>query len=104
MGGGHGRRGRAFLEPLGDQSTRLAPDGLPGTPATCACRLVRQSRFMDPHGLFGTSETRRAMIKDIFAEGIAAGWKVHDGSKLSGDLNLDADVVIIGSGAGGGIS
>lgn len=41
------------------------------------------------------------MIKDIYAEGIASGWKTYDGSRLSADLNLEADVVIIGSGAGG---
>ena len=44
------------------------------------------------------------MIKDIYAEGIASGWKTYDGSRLSADLNLEADVVIIGSGAGGGTS
>ena len=41
-------------------------------------------------------------INDIYADGIASGWKVTDASKLQQNLNLEADVVIIGSGAGGG--
>ena len=41
-------------------------------------------------------------VPDLFAEGLARGWKVHDGSRLDNDLTLEADVVVIGSGAGGG--
>ena len=41
-------------------------------------------------------------VPDLFAEGLARGWKVHDGSRLEQDLTLEADVVIVGSGAGGG--
>lgn len=41
-------------------------------------------------------------IPDIIRQGIAAGWKTHDGSKLTQDQTLAADVVIIGTGAGGG--
>ena len=44
------------------------------------------------------------MINDIYADGVAAGWEIHDAAKLTADLNLEADVVIIGSGAGGGTS
>ena len=43
-------------------------------------------------------------VPDLFAEGIARGWKTHDGSRLEHDLTLEADVVIVGSGAGGGTS
>lgn len=43
-------------------------------------------------------------VPDLFAEGIARGWKTHDGSRLENDLTLEADVVIVGSGAGGGTS
>ncbi|MFP5305734.1 MAG: GMC family oxidoreductase N-terminal domain-containing protein, partial [Gammaproteobacteria bacterium] len=41
-------------------------------------------------------------ITDIYGDGIAAGWKVRDASTLSADDTLEADVVIVGSGAGGG--
>lgn len=41
-------------------------------------------------------------VPDLFAEGLARGWKVHDGSRLDKDLTLEADVVIVGTGAGGG--
>lgn len=42
------------------------------------------------------------MINDIYTDGIAAGWKVRDASQLNADLKLEADVVIVGTGAGGG--
>ena len=41
-------------------------------------------------------------IPDIIRQGIAAGWKTHDGSQLANDMALETDVVIIGTGAGGG--
>ncbi|WP_300724634.1 GMC family oxidoreductase [Pseudomonas sp.] len=41
-------------------------------------------------------------VSDPFREGLARGWKTYDGSALTGDLTLAADVAIIGSGAGGG--
>jgi choline dehydrogenase-like flavoprotein len=39
---------------------------------------------------------------DPYREGLAAGWRVIDASAHEGDLTLDADVVIVGTGAGGG--
>ena len=33
---------------------------------------------------------------------VMRGWKVIDGARLQRDLSLDCDVVIVGSGAGGG--
>jgi choline dehydrogenase-like flavoprotein len=45
---------------------------------------------------------RKPGIPDPWAAGQAAGWKVIDASALTADLLLDADVVIVGSGAGGG--
>jgi choline dehydrogenase-like flavoprotein len=39
---------------------------------------------------------------DPIAEGLKRGWAVHDASKLDRDLHLEADVVIVGTGAGGG--
>ncbi len=45
------------------------------------------------------------MAKDVIAEGLASGrWKVQDASQLNTDLELTADVVIVGTGAGGGVS
>ncbi|CAD5106047.1 GMC family oxidoreductase [Zestomonas carbonaria] len=41
-------------------------------------------------------------VPDLFAEGLARGWKTHDGSRLEQDLTLEADVAIVGTGAGGG--
>ncbi len=43
-------------------------------------------------------------VPDLFAEGLARGWKTYNGSRLEQDLILEADVAIIGSGAGGGTS
>ncbi|HEX5276665.1 MAG TPA: GMC family oxidoreductase [Fluviicoccus sp.] len=39
---------------------------------------------------------------DIYTKGIAGGWKVTDASTLTQDSVIETDVVIIGSGAGGG--
>lgn len=41
-------------------------------------------------------------VPDPFREGMARGWKTHNASQLTQDLTLEADVAIIGSGAGGG--
>lgn len=43
-------------------------------------------------------------INDLYADGVAKGWDIRDASTLQQNLKLDADVVIIGSGAGGGIA
>jgi len=44
------------------------------------------------------------MIRDPIQEGLASGWKVTDAARLQSDLALQADVAIIGSGAGGGVT
>ena len=44
------------------------------------------------------------MIRDPIREGLARGWKAIDAAALERDLDLEADVVVIGSGAGGGVS
>jgi choline dehydrogenase-like flavoprotein len=44
------------------------------------------------------------MIQDTFRDGLASGWKHIDASTLREDLRLETDVVIIGSGAGGGVT
>ena len=41
-------------------------------------------------------------VPDLFKQGLARGWKTHDGSRLENDLTLEVDVAIVGSGAGGG--
>jgi choline dehydrogenase-like flavoprotein len=43
-------------------------------------------------------------IPDPIVEGLKRGWTVHDGSKLDRDLHLEADVAIVGTGAGGGVA
>lgn len=42
-------------------------------------------------------------LPDPFVQGMAGGWKVHDARELS-SRELTCDVVVIGSGAGGGIT
>ncbi len=39
-------------------------------------------------------------VPDLFRDGLARGWKTHNGAALDHDLTLEADVAIIGSGAG----
>ena len=43
-------------------------------------------------------------INDPWKTGIKNGWDVIDGRTVSADRTLEADVVIIGTGAGGGVS
>ena len=43
-------------------------------------------------------------IPDPIQAGLASGWHVVDAADLSADLTLEADVVIVGTGAGGGVS
>ncbi|MDM4772475.1 GMC family oxidoreductase [Solimonas sp. SE-A11] len=41
-------------------------------------------------------------INDLYTDGIAGGWNVRDASTFTQDQVLEADVAIVGSGAGGG--
>lgn len=43
-------------------------------------------------------------IPDPIAAGLAAGWQVTDCASLTREATLEADVVVIGSGAGGGVT
>ena len=43
-------------------------------------------------------------VGDPIRAGIANGWKVIDASRLAEDLMLETDVVIVGTGAGGGVA
>jgi choline dehydrogenase-like flavoprotein len=44
------------------------------------------------------------MIADPIRAGLASGWKTLDAASLTHDTELEADVVVIGSGAGGGVT
>jgi len=44
------------------------------------------------------------VIRDPIRAGLASGWKVTDAAALDRDLALDADVAIVGTGAGGGVT
>jgi len=44
------------------------------------------------------------MLHDPIAEGLARGWRVVDASTLQKPATLEADVCIVGTGAGGGVS
>ena len=43
-------------------------------------------------------------IRDPWQEGLAKGWQVVDASTLSDDQVFEADVAIVGTGAGGGVA
>ncbi|AOY98170.1 GMC family oxidoreductase [Cupriavidus sp. USMAHM13] len=43
-------------------------------------------------------------IDDLYTAGIASGWQVHDASTFTAPRHFEADVAIIGSGAGGGVT
>lgn len=43
-------------------------------------------------------------MRDLFREGLANGWHHIDAADLDGHRSLEADVVIVGSGAGGGVT
>ncbi|HUL56340.1 MAG TPA: GMC family oxidoreductase [Usitatibacter sp.] len=44
------------------------------------------------------------MIPDPIRAGLASGWKTIDAAALTRDMELEADVVVVGSGAGGGVT
>ncbi len=44
------------------------------------------------------------IVPDPIQAGIAKGWKIVDAAMLAEDRTLEADVVIVGSGAGGGVT
>jgi choline dehydrogenase-like flavoprotein len=49
-----------------------------------------------------TEVLRQSRLPDPFRAGLASGWRVIDASTLTDDLTLEADVAIVGTGAGGG--
>lgn len=44
------------------------------------------------------------LIPDPIQAGLAAGWQVIDAAALTGDRQFEADVAIVGTGAGGGVT
>ena len=44
------------------------------------------------------------MTQDPIQEGLARGWKVIDAASMERDAELEFDVVVVGSGAGGGVT
>lgn len=46
----------------------------------------------------------QGLVPDPIRLGIARGWKIVDAARLGSDRTLAADVVIVGSGAGGGVT
>ena len=52
----------------------------------------------------GMREQAGTPIVDPIRTGLREGWKVIDAGTLERDLTLEADVVIVGTGAGGGIA
>src|ERR1700757_226338 len=49
-----------------------------------------------------TEILRQSTLPDPFRTGLATGWKVIDASALTEDRTIEADVAIVGTGAGGG--
>ena len=49
-----------------------------------------------------TAILRQSTLPDPFRDGLGHGWKVIDASTLAADMTVDADVAIVGTGAGGG--
>lgn len=45
-----------------------------------------------------------SLHRDPIQEGLARGWKVIDAAALQADRELEFDVVVVGSGAGGGVT
>ncbi len=44
------------------------------------------------------------MINDPIRIGLASGWKVVDAARLDRPRDIECDVAIVGSGAGGGVT
>lgn len=51
-----------------------------------------------------TENQSRSPIADPIQAGLAAGWKVIDAATLSDNRTIEADVAIVGTGAGGGVT
>ena len=50
------------------------------------------------------SDVSRTLVPDPYRADAAAAWRIVDASTLAQDLALEADVAIVGTGAGGGVA
>ncbi len=62
--------------------------------------LSWSTRYLTDYRIQGNSMP----VPDLFLQGVARGWQVIDAASLATDTTLEADVIIIGTGAGGGTS
>lgn len=51
-----------------------------------------------------TASSKESIVPDPITAGLKAGWKVMDASTFEGNKDFDVDVVIVGTGAGGGVT
>ncbi|TMG96537.1 MAG: GMC family oxidoreductase, partial [Betaproteobacteria bacterium] len=49
-------------------------------------------------------ESARTALIDPIRVGVASGWRVIDAATLENPITLEADAVIVGTGAGGGVT
>jgi|TARA_R110002126_G_scaffold68035_5_gene172051 choline dehydrogenase-like flavoprotein len=63
-------------------------------------RLSRPTRHLIQNRFQG----KHMPVPDLFLQGVARGWQVIDAATLENETTLEADVIIIGTGAGGGTS
>src|SRR5204863_9541148 len=88
---------------LAHQPLRVAALGLPRAHAAPPGFLVRAATVVARHRLPRPAVARN-MIADPIKAGLSRGWIVVDAAALDRDLDLTADVLIVGSGAGGGVT
>ena len=56
------------------------------------------------HLIQNRSQGKHMPVPDLFLQGVARGWQVIDAATIEHETTLEADVIIIGTGAGGGTS
>ena len=50
------------------------------------------------------NDSQNAPVADLIRAGVASGWRVIDAATLTAPLTIEADAVIVGTGAGGGVT
>src|SRR5262249_40442964 len=93
---------RLALEPIRPEAPGLsrAHPAHPGRVVRQPARVARDRLSGTPRPFGGECE----MIADPIRLGLASGWKGIAAAAPSRDLALEVDVVIVGSGAGGGVT
>ena len=71
---------------------------------TPAARAVAAIPVPTPQSTAPSTPDPAMPIDDLYTAGIASGWQVHDASTFTAPRHFEADVAIIGSGAGGGVT